>query len=306
MNRTLTTLIVAVMATLTVQAKLRVVATTPDIASIAEVVGGEEITLTTLARPTEDPHFVDAKPSFIAKLNRADVLLQGGAELEIGWLPPLLQGLRNTKLASGAPGNVRCNEGVNMLEIPTVLDRSQGDIHAAGNPHFLVDPVNAEIVARHLASVFAQLDASHAAAYQENARQFIDKLNSRMAEWEKMLAPFKGDPMVAYHNSWPYFAKRFGLQLDLFLEPKPGLPPTPAHLAAVITRMKAEGAKVIFVDPYLSRKTAERVANETGATVVDVTQFPGGVKGTDGGYIAMMDYLVRSAADALGRESLKN
>jgi len=135
--------------------------------------------------------------------------------------------------------------------------------------------------------------------YQANAGRFVDELNSRMDEWRQRLAPYKGQPLVAYHNSWPYFARRFDLRLDLFLEPKPGLPPTPAHLANVITRMKEEGAKVIIVDPYLSRKTAERVAAETSATVVDVTQFPGGVKGTDGGYIAMMDYLVKSIAQAL-------
>ncbi len=288
------------LAGLPAQAKLNVVATTPDIASLAEAVGGDHISLTTLARPTEDPHFIDPKPSFIAKLNRADVLLQGGAELEIGWLPPLVAGTRNAKIANGALGNVRCNDGIVMLEVPGTLDRSQGDIHAAGNPHYLVDPVNAGIVARHLAATFGRMDGAHAAAYEANARQFLDALNTHMAGWQKTLAPFQGAHIVAYHNSWPYFAKHFGLQLDLFLEPKPGLPPTPGHLAEVITRMKEENAKVILVDPYLSRKTAETVAAETGATVVDVTQFPGGVAGTSGSYLVMMDYLVGAVAKALG------
>ncbi len=306
MNRTLILVFAGLAPALTGAAKLNVVATTPDIASIAEVVGGEAISLTTLARPTEDPHFVDPKPSFIMKLNRADVLLQGGAELEAGWLPPLLQGSRNARIANGAPGNVRCNEGVTMLEVPAGLDRSQGDIHAAGNPHYLTDPVNAQIVARHLATVFAQLDASHGEAYRANSRRFIDELNARMDAWKTTLAPFKGLHLVSYHNSWPYLAKRFDLRLDLFLEPKPGLPPTPGHLAGLITRMRETNARVIIVDPYLSRKTAERVADETGATLVDVTQFPGGVKGTDGGYIAMMDYLVKSLADAFGGKSSKH
>jgi ABC-type Zn uptake system ZnuABC Zn-binding protein ZnuA len=162
--------------------------------------------------------------------------------------------------------------------------------------------MNAEIVARHLSRVFSQLDPASSAVYEGNAQRFIEELDSRMTEWTKRLARFKGDPVVAYHNSWPYFARRFELQIDLFLEPKPGLPPTPGHLAQVIARMKELGAKVIVVDPYLSRKTAERVASETGATVVDVTQFPGGVKGTEGGYIVMMDYLVQSIADALGAD----
>lgn len=289
-------------AVTTVHAKLNVVCTTPDIASLAQAVGGDKIEITTLARPTEDPHFVDAKPSFIVKLNRADALIEGGAELEIGWLPPLLTGARNSKLASGAPGYILANEGIQMLEVPKSLDRSEGDIHAAGNPHFLVDPENAKIIAHHLAEAFCKLDAANCATYQANLKKFLAELDVKMVQWQKQLAPFNGEAIVAYHNSWVYFAKRFGLKIDLFLEPKPGIPPSPAHLAAVITKMKAEQAHVIIVDPYLNRRTAETVARNTGATVVDVAQFPGGVKGTEGGYIALMDYLVNSLAKALGEK----
>ena len=285
---------------LTVQAKLAVVVTTPDLASLAEAVGGKQIDLTTLARPTEDPHFVDARPSFIVKLNRADALIEGGAELEIGWLPPLLTGARNARLASGAPGRILGNQGIQMLEVPTSLDRSEGDIHAAGNPHFLVDPENAKIVAGHLAEAFCKLDAANASTYQANLKTFLAELDARMVVWQKQLAPFKGGQIVAYHNSWVYFARRFGLTIDLFLEPKPGIPPSPAHLASVIAKMKASQARVIIVDPYLNRRTAETVARSTGAVVVDVAQFPGGVKGTEGGYIALMDHLVNSLAAALG------
>ncbi len=285
------------------QAKLNVVATTPDFAAIAEEIGGKLVNITTLARPSEDPHFVDAKPSFIVKLNHADVLLEGGAELEIGWLPPLLAGARNPKIAPGSPGYIRCNEGVQMLEVPGTLDRSQGDIHAAGNPHFMVDPVNARIAAQHIADAFAKLDAAQAATYQANLKQFTAALDAKLAEWQKQLAPFKDAPIAAYHNSWPYFAKRFGLQIDLFLEPKPGIPPSPAHLAEVITKMKEQKVKVVFHDPYLNRRTAESVAESTGATVVDVTQYPGGAKGSDGGYISMMDYLINAVAKALAGQA---
>jgi ABC-type Zn uptake system ZnuABC Zn-binding protein ZnuA len=284
----------------TAQATLNIVCTTPDIAAIAKEVGGEWIELTTLARPTEDPHFVDPKPSFIVKLNRAHVLIHGGAELETGWLPKLLEQARNAKIVSGAPGEVRCAEGVRMLEVPEKLDRSAGDIHAAGNPHFLVDPENARIVARHIAGAFSNLDAANREAYQANAAKFIEAIDRRLVEWQAKLAPFKGRHVVAYHNSWPYFAGRFGLRIELFLEPKPGIPPSPAHLAGVIARMKSEQARVIIVDPYLNRKTAQTVARSTGATLVDVAQFPGGVKGTEAGYIALMDYLVDSMAGALG------
>ncbi len=281
------------------QAKLNIVVTTPDLAAIAKEVGGDKVEITTLARPTEDPHFVDAKPSFIVKLNRADALVEGGAELEIGWLPPLLAGARNPKLASGQPGRILCNEGMRMLEVPSQMTRAEGDIHPLGNPHFVIDPVNAKIIAAHLADAFAKLDSSAAEAYRANAMKFTDALDAKLAEWAAKLAPFKGAKVVSYHKSWPYFAERFGLEMDLFLEPKPGIPPSPAHLADIIAKMKEQRARVIIVDPYLNRKTAETVARSTDAKVVDVAQMPGGVKGTDS-YIVLLDYLVNSLAKALG------
>lgn len=280
-------------------AKLNVVATTPDLAAIAKEIGGDNIDLTTLAKPTEDPHFVDAKPSFIVKLNRADVLIEGGAELEIGWLPALLDQSRNEKLASGAPGHVACAQGIQLLEVPSTLDRSKGDIHAAGNPHYVIDPMNGRQVAQRIADAFCALDAKSGDSYRANLKKFTDALDSKMIEWQRALAPFKGREIVAYHNSWPYFGERFGLKIDLFLEPKPGIPPTPAHLAEVILQMKDRKVNVIIVDPYLNRRTAETVARNTGADVIDVAQFPGGVKGTEGGYLQLIDYLVNSLAKAL-------
>jgi zinc/manganese transport system substrate-binding protein len=280
-------------------AKLNVVATTPDLAAIAREIGGDHIDLLTLAKPAEDPHFVDAKPSFMVKLNHADVLIEGGAELEIGWLPALLDQARNPKLAQGAPGHVACAQGVQLLEVPSTLDRSRGDIHAAGNPHYIIDPVNAKIVARTITDAFCAQDEKASDAYRANAKKFTDALDARLAAWQRTLAPFKGQQVAAYHNSWLYFGERFGLKIDLFLEPKPGIPPTPTHLAEVITRMKADKVHVILVDPYLDRRTAVAVAGRTGATVVDVTQFPGGIKGTEGGYLALLDYLVNAVAKAL-------
>jgi len=284
------------------QAKLNVVATTPDLGAIAREIGGDAITLTTLAKPTEDPHFVDAKPSFILKLNRADVVIEGGAELEIGWLPALLDQSRNEKLAAGAPGHVNCAKGVPLMDVPATLDRSRGDIHAAGNPHYVIAPSNAKIVAQNIASALAQVDAKNAETYRANLQKFTAVLEAKMAEWQKTLAPFKGASIVAYHDSWPYFARDFGLKIELYLEPKPGIPPTPSHLAEVIMKMKEENAHVIIVDPYLNRRTAETVARDTGAAVVDVTQFPGGLKGTEGGYVQLEDYLVNSLARALAEK----
>ena len=284
------------------QAKLNVVVTTPDLASIAQQVGGDKIELTTLARPTEDPHFVDAKPSFIVKLNKANALIEGGAELEIGWLPSLMAGARNSKLSPGAPGLILCSEGIRMLEVPEKLDRSKGDLHAMGNPHFAIDPVNAKIIATHIANALGRIDRANSGTYAANAKAFNSLLDKKLAEWEAKMAPVKGAQVVAYHNSWRYFADRYGLKIELFLEPKPGIPPSPAHLADVISKMKSSGARVVIVDPYLNRKIADTVAAQTGATVVDVTQFPGGVKGTEGGYVALQDYLVNSLAKALAEK----
>ena len=304
MKKNLQTLTGALLAlgVLTAQARLNIVVTTPDLAAITKEVGGDRIDITTLARPTEDPHFVDAKPSFIVKLNKADALIEGGAELEVGWLPALLSGARNAKVATGQPGRIRCNEGVRMLEVPTTLTRAEGDIHPLGNPHFIIDPVNAKLIAAHIADALGKIDSVNAAVYAANAQKFMAELDAKLNEWTAKLAPFKGAKAVSYHKSWPYFAERFGLTMDIFLEPKPGIPPSPAHLADVITKMKEQQVRVIIVDPYLNRKTAETVARSTDATVVDVAQFPGGVKGTEGGYIALMDYLVNSMAKALGEK----
>jgi len=298
MNRQIILITASALVTICAHAKLNVVATTADLAAIARAIGGEEIEVTALAKPSEDPHFVTPKPSYIAKLNRADALIEGGAELELGWLPPLLDAARNPKLALGALGRIQASSAVNLLEVPTTLDRSRGDIHALGNPHFMTDPLNAKAVADLITARFAALAPEKAETFKLNLTQFNAHLDSKLEQWEKLLRPFAGRRVVAYHNTWPYFARRFDLKIDLFLEPKPGIPPTPAHLSDVIARMKAENIKVVLVEPYQNRKTAERVAAETGAVVVDFCQFPGGLKGTEGGYIELLDYLVTTLAKA--------
>src|SRR5690242_7939915 len=174
-----------------VLARLNVVATTPDLASVAREVGGDLVEVTTLAKPTEDPHFVDAKPSFIVKLNRADVVIEGGAELEIGWLPALLDQARNEKLAAGAPRHIACAQGLQLLEVPSTLDRSKGDIHAAGNPHYVVDPVNARAVAQRITDGFCAQDAKSGDVYRANLKRFTDALDVKLIEWQKKLEPFK-------------------------------------------------------------------------------------------------------------------
>ena len=290
------------LSTTTIRAALNVVATTPDLGAIAESIGGDRVSITVLTKPTEDPHFVDAKPSFMVKLNRADALIEGGADLELGWLPPLLRGARNAKLALNSPGRILASEGVQLLEVPSALDRSQGDIHAKGNPHFMTDPINAKIVARHICESFCQIDDAGCDAYRANLETFSRQIDEKLKEWEQLLAPYRGNRVVAYHNTWPYFGRRFGLNIDLFLEPKPGIPPTPSHLAGVIRDMKADSIRAILVEPYQGRRTAERVATATDAAVLDMTQYPGGVSGTEAGYVKLIDYLVKTLAKGLAAE----
>ncbi len=280
------------------QAKINVVATLPDFASIARDVGGDNVDVTTLAKPTEDPHFVDARPSFVVKLRQADVLIDGGAELEIGWLPPLLQNARNPKIEVGQPGRVQASQGIRLMEVPAQLTRAAGDVHAMGNPHFMVDPIIAKAVAAHIASALAAVDPAHAAAYQTNEKNFETTINNKLQEWGAKLLPFRGQSLVAYHDSWPYFAHRFGFNISVFLEPKPGIPPSPSHLAEVIAEMKAQKIKAILVEPYHNRKIAEKVAQSTGAKVVDFAQFPGALPNTDT-YVKLIDALVNHLTEAL-------
>jgi ABC-type Zn uptake system ZnuABC Zn-binding protein ZnuA len=181
------------------------------------------------------------------------------------------------------------------------MDRSKGDIHAMGNPHFMTDPLNARHAAEQICAAFCTADPQNVAAYHDGLNAFTNRLAEKLVGWEKQMAPFRGRSVVAFHNSWPYFANRFGLKIDMFLEPKPGIPPTPAHLSDIMTRMKAEQIGVILVEPYQNRKTGEKVAAETGATIVDFTQYPGGVKGAEGGYIELIDYLVNTLSAALNR-----
>lgn len=279
-------------------AKLNVVSTLPDLAAIAREIGGDKVEVTAMAKPTEDPHFVDARPSFVVQLRTADLLIEGGAELEIGWLPPLLQNARNPKIEVGKPGRVQASEGIRLMNVPANVTRAAGDVHALGNPHFMVDPIIAKAVAQHIARSFAALDAPNAAFYDANAKQFEATINAKLQEWGTALLPFKGQKVVAYHDSWPYFAHRFGVEIDIFLEPKPGIPPSPSHLAEVIGQMKAVKSKAIIVEPFHDKKIAEKVASSTGAKVVEFAQYPGAFSGTES-YVKLMDTLVSRLAAAM-------
>lgn len=292
-------LLAVLLLALSAQAKLNVVATIPDFGSIAEAIGGDNVKVTTLAKGTEDAHFVDAKPSFLSALNRAEVLIEGGAELELGWLPPLVNNARNSKILHDSPGHVIMSRQVQMLGVPTTpVDRSMGDIHPAGNPHFWLDPQNGKIMASQLADAFTRLDSKNAPTYRANLAKFNQRLDGKMAEWKKMMEPYRGTKVITYHKSFDYLAERFGLEIVGQLEPKPGIEPSPTHINALIPKMKTDGVKLLLVEPNRPRRTPEYVAKATGAHLVIIPGMTGGhEKAKD--YFGLFDYCLGQIVAAL-------
>lgn len=285
----------------TVHAKLQVVASTPDLGALAREIGKDKVEVTNLAKPTEDPHFVDAKPSFIVKLNKADILVEGGLHLEIGWLPNLVMSARNKKILAGTPGYFIAATNIQVLEIPDVTPdraREMGDVHPLGNPHFLLDPFNGKVVATNICDRLCKIDMENSVYYKSNLNNFIQRLDQKLSEWQKQLEPFKGAKIITYHKTFSYLAHRFDLQVIGALEPKPGIPPSPTHINNLIPLMKYEGVKIILAESFRERKTPEFVAAQTGAKVVIVPIMPGGVKGVED-FIALFDYNIHQIVSAL-------
>lgn len=276
---------------------LRVVATTPDLAAIVRAVGGDRVEVTSLARPGEDVHFVDPKPSFVVALNQADLLIEGGAALESGWLPPLLDAARNPRLALDQPGRAVAAQGIPLLDVPAALDRSMGDVHPHGNPHYLLDPVNAVAVADTVAGALCGIDAGDCAGYRDGARAFRGAIEAKLPEWQAALAKARDMKVVSYHRNFDYFTRRFGLVVIDTIEPKPGIPPSPAHLAELIPKMKANDVRLILVEPNRERQNPDFVAEQAGARVVVLPTMPG-VAGTVD-YVGLIDYDVRQLASAV-------
>jgi zinc/manganese transport system substrate-binding protein len=255
-------------------AAVSVIATVPDLAALVKEVGGSRVDVTTLSLPTQDPHFVDAKPSLVLKLNRADLLVAVGMDLEIGWLPQLQTSARNSKVLVGGAGYLDCSRFVTPLDVPTgPVDRSMGDIHPAGNPHYLYDPRQAATCARGIAQKLSELDRKNAAAYQQGLNAFLGKLATARAGWEKRMAPFRGRPVITYHRSWNYLLDWLGLVEVATLEPKPGIPPSPRHVAEVLHIGRDRGARAVLQEAFYPDKTGRLVAGKLGGSVVTL---PGG------------------------------
>jgi zinc/manganese transport system substrate-binding protein len=260
------------------QKKLNVVTTLPDLAFIADAVGGDRVETFAIATGYQDPHFVDPKPSYIVKLSRADVFVTIGLDLESGWVPPLLNSARNSKILKGAPGYVDASTNIPLLEVPVSTSREQGDIHVYGNPHYWMDPSNGKIIAQNIFDALVRLRPDAASYFAANLAAFDQRLDEKITEWEQRMLPYRGRKVIAYHNQWPYFENHMGFDIVDFLEPKPGIPPTPSQLAKIIKLMEDQDIHTIIIAPYYRKDSAELVARRTNARVVTLASSVGASK----------------------------
>lgn len=281
--------------------KLNVVTSTEDLAAIGREIGGDHITIDSIAKGYQDPHFVEPKPSFLLKLRNADVLAVVGLQLEIGWLPPLITQSGNSKIQVGNKGYFDVSTACEILELPAgIVTRADGDVHPLGNPHYWLDPENGRRIGRAMKDKFSELQPADAAYFGQRLKEFEQRLSDSEKRWDAEMAPFKGRKVVTYHRSFPNFAKRFGLNIVDYVEPKPGIPPTPTHTLELINKMKQENVKLILVEPYFDMKTPNSVAQQVGGTALVLLPSVGGEKQVQT-YFQLFDYDINLLMTAFGK-----
>ena len=272
------------------RATLKVITSTEDLASLVKEIGGDKVTVESLARGYQDPHFVEAKPSFVIKLHGADLLVVVGRELEQAWLPPLITQSRNARIQPGGANYLDASTTAKILDIPTgQITRAMGDVHPQGNPHYWLDPGNGRRIAKAIQDKLASLSPNDAGYFAQRAADFDRRLGEGEKRWLAAMAPYKGLKVVTYHRSWPNFADTFGLNVVGYVEPKPGIPPSPAHQLMLTEEMKRQGIKLILVEPYFDLQTPNKIARDTGAKVLVMPPSVGGVKEVQD-YLQLFDY----------------
>jgi zinc/manganese transport system substrate-binding protein len=283
-------LIIALSGAAQAAGKLNVMTTTQDLAAIAREVGGDKINVDSIAMGYQDPHFVEPKPSFLLKLQKADLLAIVGLQLEIGWLPPLQTQSRNGKIQNGGAGFLDMSNYCQVLEKPAgQVTRAMGDVHPQGNPHYWLDPENGRRIAKAFQTKLSEIDTADAAYFQQHYDDFDKRLAAAEKGWEAKMAPYKGRKVITYHRSWPNFCERFGLNVAEYVEPRPGIPPTPSHTLDLINLMKRENIKLILVEPYFDLRTPNSVAQAVGGEVAQLMPSVGGVKQITN-YFQLFDY----------------
>ena len=280
---------------------LTVVTSTEDLAAIGREIGGDRIAIESIAKGYQDPHFVEPKPSFLLKLQKADLLAVVGLQLEIGWLPPLITQSGNSKIQVGNKGYLDVSTACEVMELPTgVVTRADGDVHPLGNPHYWLDPENGRRIARAMKDKFSEMQPADAAYFDQHLKDFEQRLTDAEKKWDAQMAPYKGRKVVTYHRSFPNFSKRFGLNIVDYVEPKPGIPPTPSHTLELINKMKQENIKLILVEPYFDMKTPNSVAQQVGGTAIVLLPSVGGEKEVQT-YFQLFDYDINLLIAAFGK-----
>ena len=281
--------------------KLNVSTATEDLAAISREIGGDKINVEPIAKGYQDPHFVEPKPSFLLKLQKADLLEVVGLQLEIGWLPPLQTQSRNSKIQVGAPGYLDLSQFCQILEIPTgQITRAMGDVHPLGNPHYWLNPDNGRRIAKALQDKFSEMLPADAAYFAQRYADFDARLSAAEKRWEAQMTPYRGRKVITYHRSWPNFCERFGLVVVDYVEPKPGIPPTPRHTLDVINTMKRENIHLILVEPYFDLRTPNSIAQATGGQVLVLMPSVGGVKEITN-YFQLFDYDINLLVNAFSK-----
>jgi zinc/manganese transport system substrate-binding protein len=270
-------------------AKIHVVTTTPDLKSITELIGNDKVDVYSIATGFQNPHFVDPKPSFIIKLSNADMFVTVGLDLETGWSPQLLSSSRNPKIQKGSEGYVDASVGVTLMQVPSSINRGEGDIHIYGNPHYWLDPVNGKQIAKNICDALKKISPENKSLFEANLTAFNTKIDSKLKEWTLKMSPYKGSKIIAYHNEWCYFEQRFGLIILDFLEPKPGIPPTPTQLVKIISEVKANNIKVVITSPYFTTSSSDVVSSQTGAKTVVLGTSVGAFDGIND-YFDLFEY----------------
>lgn len=270
-------------------AKIIVVTTTTDLRNITELIGSDKVEVTSIATGFQNPHFVDPKPSYIIKLSKADMFVTVGLDLETGWSPQLLSSSRNLKIQKGSNGYVDASAGVTLLQVPSSINRGEGDIHIYGNPHYWLDPVNGKQIARTICDALEKISPENKNYFEANLKAFNEKIDMKLKEWTTKMSPYNGSKIIAYHNEWCYFEQRFGLKIVDFLEPKPGIPPTPSQLVKIISEVKSNSIKVIISSPYFTTSSSDVVVQQTAAKSIVLATSVGAFEGIKD-YFGLFDY----------------
>jgi ABC-type Zn uptake system ZnuABC Zn-binding protein ZnuA len=282
------------------QDRIQVVTTTTDLRSLAEAIGGDRVVVVSLVPPNLDAEEYQPKPQDVLRLKQARLLVRVGLDYDL-WLDRLLPRVGRPEISRGGPAYVDASFAIAVLELRGMsVGPGDGHAHGSGNPHYWLDPKNAETITANILEALAHIDPANARTYEANRQAFLARLNAKLTEWESKLSVLKGMPIVAYHNSWPYFARRFRLDVIGFIETKPGVPPSPAHLAEIVRDMRARGARIVVREPHEPERDVAFVASRTGAQVVKLAASVGALPGADG-YISLFDVNVAALTAAAAK-----